>query len=79
MQYVHHGLSISLYTVIIGACIKKRDHRDKSGAEAMGSSVAILHELQDENENLFWNDMRMNIKVFILSCQKWSTTYRQKT
>lgn len=64
---------IALYTIIIGACIKKKNNRSQRRVwcrewlqrrEVMGSSVTILRELQDENENLFRNYMRMNINSF---------------
>lgn len=64
---------IALYSIIIGACIKKKNKRSQRRVwcrewlqrrETMGSSVTILRELQEESETLFRNYLRMDINSF---------------
>ncbi|XP_076057524.1 uncharacterized protein LOC143035015 isoform X1 [Oratosquilla oratoria] len=80
---------IALYSIIIGACIKKKNKRPQRRVwcrewlqrrERMGSSVTILRELHEENETLFRNYVRMDINSFyILVSKVESYIQRQET
>lgn len=79
---------IALYSIIIAACIKKKNKRSRRHVwcrewlqrrEAMGCSVTILRELQDENEHLFPSYMRMNINSFYVLSKVESYIQRQET
>lgn len=70
---------VALYSIIIGACIKKKNKRSQRRVwcrewlqrrERMGSSVTILRELQEENETLFRNYVRMDINSFYILVSK---------